>query len=203
VALRRGTGVSGGKPPQCLPQVVWPVVADHEQPRRLRASRLVAPAILALLVLATVAAFAYAQRLKREPLILDKVTFRPLIGGETVITPNGDGQADLARVRFRLTKSDRGIVQLIDKNDRPVRTFTVKILSEKGRVTARIVPGRELPAYKTFGFRWNGRTTRGRVAPTGPYRLRVRLLGEDRTLVPGGRIRLHSLQRVSSPGPGA
>jgi hypothetical protein len=166
------------------------------------ANWVLAPAIFALLVLATVAAFAVAQRLKREPLVLDKVAFLPLVGGETVITPNGDGHADIARVRFRLTKSDHGVAQLIDRSDRPVRTFTLKILSEKGRVTARLAPGSLLPAYKTFGFRWNGHIGGGRLAPTAPYRLRVRLLGEDRTLVPGGRIRLHTLQRVPKPGIG-
>jgi hypothetical protein len=173
-------------------------VRDRE-PLRLD-HRILAAAIFALLALATVAAFAYAQRLKREPLVLPKATFSPLVGGETVITPNGDGHHDLARVRFSLTKSDRGVVQLIDRDGRPVRTFTVKILSEKGRVTARIRPGGELPAFKTFGFRWNGRAGGGRLAPTGPYRLQVRLLGEDRTLVPGGRIRLHSLRRSRPPG---
>ena len=174
---------------------------DREQPRRT-ANRVLAPAVFALLVLATVAAFAYAQRLKREPLILDKVVFSPLVAGETVITPNGDRRGEFARVRFRLTRSDPGVVQMIDKDDRPVRAFTVKILSEKGRVTAKLPPGSELPAFKTFGFRWNGRSGGGRPVPTGPYRLRVRLLDEDRTLVPGGRIRVHSLRRVSRPGDG-
>ena len=172
---------------------------DPEQPRRT-ANRVLAPAIFALIALATLAAFAYAQRLKREPLILDKVSFSPLVKGETVITPNGDGRGEVARVRFRLTHSDRGVVQVIDKDDLPVRTFTVKILSEKGRVTSRIPPGGELPAFKDFGFRWNGRVGGGRPAPTGPYRLRVRLLDEDRTLVPGGRIRVHSLRRVGEEG---
>ena len=169
---------------------------EPEQQRRPAAIRFLAPAIFALLVLATIASFAVAQRLKREPLVLDKVIFRPLVAGQTVITPNGDRHADLARVRFRLTKSDHGVVQLIDRDDRPIRAFTVKILSEKGRVTARLAPGRLLPAYKTFGFQWKGRTKSGRLAPTGAYRIRVRLLGEDRTLVPGGRIRLHTLSRV-------
>jgi flagellar hook assembly protein FlgD len=173
-------------------------VPEREQSRRITASRLAAPLIFALLVAATVAAFAYAQRLKREPLILDKLTLSPLVAGETVISPNGDGYHDLARVRFRLTRSDRGIVQLINRDDRAVKTFTVKILSEKGRVTARLRPGAELPAFKTFGFQWNGRRSDGKLAPTGPYRLRVRLLGEDRTLVPGGRIKLHTLRRVSN-----
>lgn len=159
--------------------------------------RFAAPAIFALLVVATVSAFAYAQRLKREPLILDKVTFSPSIAGRTVITPNGDGRSDFVRVRFRLTKTDRGIVDVVDQDGRPVKTFKVKILSEKGRVTARISPGGELEAFKNFALRWNGRTDGGGRAPTGPYRLRVRLLGDDRTLIPGGRIRLHTLQRTS------
>jgi flagellar hook assembly protein FlgD len=162
--------------------------------------RFAAPAIFALLVVATVAAFAYAQRLKREPLILDKVTFSPLIAGRSVVTPNGDGRSDFVHVRFRLTKTDRGIVDVIDRDGRPVKRFTVKILSEKGRVTARIPPGGELEAFKDFALRWNGRTNRGTPAPTGPYHLRVRLLGEDRTLIPAGRIRVHTLQRTSGSG---
>ena len=162
--------------------------------------RFAAPAIFARLVVATVAAFAYAQRLKREPLILDKVTFSPLIAGRSVITPNGDGRSDFVHVRFRLTKTDRGIVDVVDRHERPVKTFRVKILSEKGRVTARIPPGGQLEAFKNFALRWNGRTNRGTRAPTGPYHLRVRLLGEDRTLIPAGRLRVHTLQRVSGPG---
>ena len=165
-------------------------------------NRVLAPAVFALIALATVAAFAYAQRLKREPLILDKVTFNPVVRGETVVTPNGDGRGEFARVRFRLTHTDRGVVQIIDRDDRPVRAFTVKIISEKGRVTAKLPPGSELPAFKDFAFRWNGRMGGGRPAPTGPYRLRVRLLDEDRTLVPGGRIRVHTLKRVSEPADG-
>ena len=164
--------------------------------------RFAAPAIFALLVVATVAAFAYAQRQKREPLILDKVTFTtPVKTGErVVITPNGDGRNDFVHVHFRLTTSDRGIVDVVDRHGNPVKTFTVKIISEKGRVTSRIPPGGELEAFKDFAVRWNGRTNRGKPAPTGPYHLRVRLLGEDRTLIPAGRIRVHTLQRVSEPG---
>jgi hypothetical protein len=162
--------------------------------------RFAAPAILALLVVATVAAFAYAQRLKREPLILDKVSFSPLTGGRSLITPNRDGRNDFVHIRFRLTKTDRGIVDVVNRDGRPVKTFTVKILSEKGRVTARIPPGGELGAFKNFALRWNGRTDTGTLAPTGPYHLRVRLLGEDRTLIPAGRIRVHTLQRISGPG---
>jgi hypothetical protein len=174
------------------------VPADREQSRRLTATRFAAPLIFAALVVATVAAFAYAQRLKREPLILDKVSFSPLIAGRSVITPNGDGHDDFVHIRFRLTKTDRGVVEVIDRDDRPVRKLTVKILSRRNRVTAMLPPGAVLPAFKDFAARWNGRTDKGRLVPTGPYRLRVKLLGEDRNLVPVGRIRVHTLKRASS-----
>ena len=162
--------------------------------------RFAAPAIFALLVVATIAAFAYAQRRKREPLILDKVTFSPLLAGRSVITPNGDGRNDFVHIRFRLTRTDLGIVDVVDRDEHPVKTFTVKILSEKGRVTSRIPPGGELEAFKNFALRWNGRTNAGELVPTGPYHLRVRLLGEDRTLIPAGRIRVHTLRRASGSG---
>jgi hypothetical protein len=162
--------------------------------------RFAAPAIFALLVVATIAAFAYAQRRKREPLILDKVTFSPLLAGRSVITPNGDGRNDFVHIRFRLTRTDRGIVDVVDRDEHPVKTFTVKILSEKGRVTSRVPPGGELEAFKNFALRWNGRTNAGALVPTGPYHLRVRLLGEDRTLTPAGRIRVHTLRRAPGSG---
>jgi hypothetical protein len=162
--------------------------------------RLLAPAIFALLVVATVGAFAYAQRLKREPLILDQVTIHPLRLGRTVISPNGDGYADAAHVRFRLTRSDNGLVQIINRHDIPVRRLTVKVLSKRDRVLDRLPPGARLPSYKILAVRWNGRDGSGQIVRTGPYRLRVRLLNEDRTLIPGGRIRVHTLRRVSSGG---
>jgi hypothetical protein len=159
--------------------------------------------IFALLVVATIAAFAVAQRLKREPLILDKVTVHPLIDGRTVITPNGDGHADVARIRFRLTRSDHGVVQIINRHDAPVRALTVKVVSKRNRILERLPPGARLPSYKVLAVRWNGRVGGGRTAPTGPYRLRVKLLGEDRTLIPAGRIRVHTLRKAPTSGPGA
>src|SRR3954469_17722377 len=77
-----------------------------------------AAAVFALLVLATLAAFAYAQRVKRDPLVLDRVTFvgAPRHQGADVrhsFTPNADCRRDLMRIRFRTTVSDRGTVQVI------------------------------------------------------------------------------------------
>ncbi|HYJ22510.1 MAG TPA: hypothetical protein VEW07_10860, partial [Solirubrobacterales bacterium] len=40
-------------------------------------------------------------------------------------------------------------------------------------------------------FYWDGRQRGGGIAPPGRYKLRVKLLGQDRNLVPPGVIRLH------------
>lgn len=141
--------------------------------------RYLAPAVVGLLAIATVAAFAYAQRLKREPLILDKVTFgtRQTHGA---FTPNGDCVNDYGRIRFRITRSDHANVQIVDPDGRLVR------------VLAR---DRFLKRYRFFVFHWNGRTNERTEAPVGRYKLRLVLLGEDRKLTPGGRLRLHRAAR--------
>jgi len=66
--------------------------------------RLPSPAglVFALLVLATVAAFAWSQRLKRDPLVIDRVTFgmahrRAFV---QVVKPGGKLVITLARDRF-------------------------------------------------------------------------------------------------------
>ena len=172
-----------------------------EQALPAPAERLLAPIVFALLAIATIGAFAVAQKLKHEPLILDKVAFSPRVGDQAVITPNGDGRGEAVRIIFRLTRADRGTVDIIDKNDRVVRTLTRgKIIGNHGRVVGTFVSGATIPSFKTIAFRWNGRNNSGRIAPTGPYRLRVRLLDEDRTLIPIERIRLHTLSRLGGQG---
>jgi hypothetical protein len=131
--------------------------------------RAFAPIAFAVLALATVAAFATAQKLKHEPLLLDKVIVSP------VFSPNGDHRRDRALVEFRVTRSDRALVQIIDREERVVRTLARQRLND----------------FKFLDFYWDGRTGTGTPAPTGAYRLQVRMLGEDRTLVPGLQIRLH------------
>src|SRR5690349_5153122 len=86
--------------------------------------------VFALLVLATVAAFAWAQRLKRDPLVLDKVTFvaapvprHPDAPRADSFTPNGDCRNDLVRIRFRVTQSDDATVQVVKPGGRVVVTL--------------------------------------------------------------------------------
>jgi hypothetical protein len=141
-----------------------------------------AAAVFALLLLATVAAFAWSQHLKRQPLILDRVSFKPVPPAHPVkrrvrgFTPNGDGRFDRMRIRFRITRSDRANVQVI----RP-----------GGRLILTLARDTYLRRYHFFTFYWDGRLRENGIAPPGRYKLRVKLLGEGRTLVPGGVMRLH------------
>lgn len=130
--------------------------------------------VFAILVLATVAAFAWAQRLKRDPLVLDRVT----IGTEISrgFTPNGDCRFDRIRIRFRMTQSDDAIVQVIKPG---------------GRVVITLARAEFLKRYRFHTFYWDGRQRGGGIAPPGRYKLRVKLLNEDRTLVTPGTIKLH------------
>jgi hypothetical protein len=163
-----------------------------------RAKQRLAPVVFALLVVLTLGAFAAAQRVKREPLILDKLTLGPLVRGEPVVSPDGDGCREAGRISFRLSVADRGTVEIIDKEERSVRRLRVDVLNKRGRVAETVAPGGALPAYKILRMRWNGRDDDGQVVSTGPYRLRVLLSGEDRTLVPLERIRVHTRERLSA-----
>jgi hypothetical protein len=142
--------------------------------------------VFALLVLATIAAFAWSQRLKRDPLVLDRVSFLavPQVhAGEPPMrsfTPNGDCRHDRERIRFRVTRSDRADVQIVKSG---------------GKLVVTLARDTYLKRYHFFTFYWDGRTRNDGVAVPGRYKLRVKLLGQDRTLVPGGVMRLHRSPR--------
>jgi hypothetical protein len=138
-----------------------------------------AAVVFALLALATLAAFAYSQRVKRDPLVLDRVTFvaAPRTKGEPVrhaFTPNGDCRHDLLRIRFRTTVSGRG---------------TVQVIKPGGRVVFTLARDTFLKRYTFHTYYWDGRRRNDGIAPPGRYKLRVRFGG--RTLVTPGVIRLH------------
>ncbi|MEX2449088.1 MAG: hypothetical protein WD404_10160 [Solirubrobacterales bacterium] len=139
--------------------------------------------VFALLVVATIAAFAWSQRLKRDPLVLDRVTFgQP---ASRAFTPNRDCRFDRIRIRFRTTRSDRAHVQVVKPGGKLVVTL------------ARAV---YLKRYRFHTYHWDGRVRDDGIAPPGRYKLRVKLLGEDRTLVPGGVMRLHRAPRNPTSG---
>jgi hypothetical protein len=147
--------------------------------------------VFALLVVATIAAFAWSQRLKRDPLVLDRVSFlvvpRPHPHAPRVrgFTPNGDCRFDRIRIRFRVTHSDRADVQVVKPG---------------GRLVVTVARDTYLKRYHFFTFYWDGRTRNDGPAPPGRYKLRVKLLGQDRVLVPGGVMRLHRAPRDPTRG---
>jgi hypothetical protein len=148
---------------------------------RRRAS--VGAVVFALLVLVTVAAFAWSQRLKRDPLVIDRVTFgTPQSRG---FTPNRDCRFDRIRIRFRVTQDDDAIVQIVKPG---------------GKLVVTLARDRFLKRYHFFTFYWDGRSREEGAAPPGRYKLRVKLLNQDRVLVPPGAMGLHRAPRKPLKG---
>lgn len=147
--------------------------------------------VFALLVLATLAAFAWSQRLKRDPLVLDRVTFvavpspHPHAPPPPGFTPNGDCRYDRIRLRFRTTQSDRG---------------TVQVVKPGGKLIVTLARDTYLKRYHFHTYYWDGRDREGGIAAAGRYKLRVKLLGQDRVLVPPGTIKLHHAKRNPTKG---
>jgi flagellar hook assembly protein FlgD len=131
-----------------------------------------AAVVFALLVVATAAAFAYAQRVKRDPLVVDRVE----IGTKksNAFAPGSKCDSHI-RLKFRTTTSNEGTVEIIRPGGELVR-----ILAER----------RFLKRYSYHVFHWDGKNEAGVVQPTGRYRMRVLLEGEDRELTLPGTIRL-------------
>src|SRR5690349_11509053 len=142
--------------------------------------------VFALLVLLTLAAFAWSQRLKRDPLVLDRVTFvgvprmHPEARPVPSFTPNHDCRFDRIRIRFRTTQSDQG---------------TVQVVKPGGRLVVTLARDTYLKRYRFHTFYWDGRVRNDGIAPPGRYKLRVKLLGQDRVLVPPGVMKLHRARR--------
>ena len=133
-----------------------------------------AAAVFALLVLATVAAFAYAQRVKRDPLLVDRVEIGPK--KSNVFYPESGCGGPTIKLRFRTTTSNEGSVEVIRPGGE-----SVSVLAEDTF----------LKRYSYHVFHWDGKNGKGVLQPPGRYRLRVLLGDEDRSLVLPGTIRLH------------
>jgi len=132
-----------------------------------------AAVVFALLVIATLAAFAYSQRLKRDPQVVDKFK----IAGEhtNAFTPAGPCHRRI-RLKFRTTTSNDATVQVIKPGGEVVRTLA--------RTTF-------LKRYRYHTYHWDGQDDAGTIQPVGRYRLRVRLEDEGRELTLPGTIRLY------------
>ncbi|MFM8791543.1 MAG: hypothetical protein ACKOFX_03530 [Solirubrobacterales bacterium] len=135
---------------------------------------------LVLLVL-TGLALGVSQRLKRQPLVIDRIEYfggavSPESPTATVFSPNGDCRRDGMTIRFRTTRSDRARVEVITPKGEPVDT---------------LARDKFLKRYRIHLFWWEGTDEAGRPAPKGPYKIKVTMLGEGRVLYLPGKIRLH------------
>ncbi len=140
-----------------------------------------APLAIGLLVVATVVAFGVSQRLKREPLVVDRVEYRATGSGTdnrqpTVFSPNGDCRRDRMVIRFRTTKSDVADVEIVTAADTPVRT---------------LAEGRFFKRYREHRLVWDGKTDQGTIPPTGRYGVRLTMDQLDRSFRLPGWIRVH------------
>jgi hypothetical protein len=132
-----------------------------------------AAVVFALLVVATVAAFAYAQRVKRDPLLVDRVE----IGhkNSNVFTPKAQCDRRI-KLKFRTTTSNDG---------------TVEVIRPGGEIVSVLAKGEFLKRYSIHTYFWNGKNDDGVIQPAGRYRMRVILEDEGRELTLPGTIRLH------------
>jgi hypothetical protein len=131
-----------------------------------------AAVVFALLVVATAAAFAYAQHVKRDPLLLDRVG----IGGKesNAFMP----PCERIKLKFRTTTSNDG---------------TVEVIRPGGEIVAKLARHTFLKRYSYNTFFWDGRNEAGEVQPPGRYKLRVILEDEGRSLTAPGTIRLEKV----------
>jgi hypothetical protein len=134
--------------------------------------------VFALLVLACFAAFFVTQRLKHTPTVVQRFERTPSF------SPGPSGRHKQEALSFRLARADR---------------VTVTILDASENVVATLVSDRQVPRYKQFSLRWNGRrgtahrygtlqtasgrtilvpVNEGRLAPAGEYHVQV-ILGEQ------------------------
>jgi hypothetical protein len=136
-----------------------------------------AKVVFAMLVLACFAAFFVTQRLKHTPTAVQQFRLTPRF------SPTPSGHIKQERISFKLAKANQ---------------VTVTIIDAKGNLVATLVREQQVPRYKVFSLRWNGRlgtarryallagangrtivvpATEGRTAPAGEYRVQVRLRG--------------------------
>jgi hypothetical protein len=136
--------------------------------------------VFVLLVIASVAAFFITQRLKHTPTVVQRfertTTFAPT---------SGEPERREERISFKVSHAGTVTVSIVDSNLNTVAT---------------LVRDHELPRYKQFSLRWNGRrgpvlhylhlvsatghrtlvpVNGGPLAPPGEYRVRVDLSGES------------------------
>lgn len=128
--------------------------------------------LVVLLLAATAAAFAFAQRAKLEESPIQGIRFE-----RRLLSPVCTACEPSARevpIRFRLLNADHVTVDIVDAKGSIVR--------------AKLLSGRYEP--RSVLFSWDGRDGQGGVVPDGLYRLRIALEDEGRTLEVPQEIRV-------------
>jgi hypothetical protein len=127
---------------------------------------LAAQVVFALLVAASIGAFFVTTRLKRSTPVVQRLTFA------RYLSPNGDGRKDAILIHFRTKREDEVSVTIVNENGDEVRTLARDRLLYSG-------PHR---------FRWDGRVAGGVPAPDGPYRVRIGLRRQGRSVLSPHRM---------------
>src|SRR5882757_6295988 len=130
---------------------------------------------------AELAAVAYAQRVKRDPLVLDRVGIGPKTSN--VFYP----PCERIKLKFRTTTSNEG---------------TVEVIRPGGEIVAKLARHTFLKRYSFHKFFWDGTNGDGVIQPPGRYKLRVILEDEGRTLTAPGTIRLKKVPEGRGCGTG-
>ncbi len=138
---------------------------------RRTAPSLLAPLLFAALVAAAIVSLALVQGARRVGVVVDEYSV------EATFTPNGDGHADSARIRFRARRAASGVtVRIVDENGEVVRTLDRGLtLSQRDRL---------------YRFDWNGRADAGGIAAVGDYRAEIVIPDGSREIDSPGHIRL-------------
>jgi hypothetical protein len=109
----------------------------------------------------TAAAFAVTEALKLDRSPITRPRFTKLFA------PDCSCEKQTARLRFRLRRSDRLDVVVVNADATPVRTLVANLRHRRGVVS----------------LEWDGRDDTGAVVPDGRYRLRVHLAQAHRTIL--------------------
>src|SRR5262245_47144969 len=126
-------------------------------------------ALVAALLVATAASFAYTERLKLTPTPIKGTRVEPKL-----FSPVCECETDTTRIAFRLRKHDRVTVTILDHGGDVVRTLVTSRAQRAGLVVVY----------------WDGRDELGRVVPQGTYKPRVKLALNRRTIVLPNPIRV-------------
>jgi hypothetical protein len=118
-------------------------------------------ALAVALLVGSVAAFTYTQKLKLERSPIGRTTF------DRWLSPGCGCEQDTARLRFQLRERERIDATIVDADGERVRTLLTASDEDAGPVE----------------LEWDGRDDAGEVAPDGDYRVRVRMRDERRTIV--------------------